>query len=142
MRTDGNPMYVQAEAAYLERKAASVQHLNERIARLAIALGVSLEHPGEVDRIIDHTHPTPQPPTSALEGAERRTERAPFSGPERRKNYLFDELRGLLVLRFEVERAYAAEWGPQAMLNMLEHAEATLERNGFSPGADGQRLHP
>jgi hypothetical protein len=142
MRTDGNPMYAQAEAAYLERKATSVQHLNERIARLAIALGLSLDRPGEVDRIIEQVHPAPEPPSLPFEGDERRSQPIPFSGPERRKNYLFDELRGLLVLRFEVERAYAAEWGPHAMLSMLEHAEATLERNGFSTGADGQQLNP
>ncbi len=142
MRTDDNPMYEHAEAAYLARKAASVEHLNERIARLAIALGLALDRPGEVDRIIGQVHAPSQTDSGPFTGTDRRAARSPFTGPERRKNYQFDELRGLLVLRFEMERAYAAEWGPQAMLQMLEHAEAKLERHGFSPGADGQQLNP
>lgn len=130
----------EAVGAYLHRMEASLQGLNARIARLGIALGLSLDQPGVVERLIEQKlHPKP---ASAVPytGPDRRANRLPHTGPERRKNMLFEELRGLLVLRYEMERNFADQIGPNATLNMMEHASSNMSRNGFVPGADGMNL--
>jgi hypothetical protein len=144
MPTDGSvpesAPHEEAVGAYLHRMQASLQELNSRIARLGIALGLSLDQAGVVERLIEQKlHPKP-PGAQPYNGPDRRATRLPHSGPERRKNLLFEELRGLLVLRYEMERNFADQIGPNATLDMMEHASSNMSRNGFLPGADGMNL--
>jgi hypothetical protein len=144
MPTDPTPPgagpHDEAVGAYLHRMEGSLQGLNSRIARLAIALGLSLDQEGVVERLIQQKlHPKP-PSDVPYNGPDRRATRLPHTGPERRKNFLFEELRGLLVLRYEMERNFADQIGASATLDMMEHASSNMSRNGFSPGADGMNL--
>lgn len=99
------------------------EDLNLRIARLAMVLGVALEKPEELARVIDH--PVPSPGT------------LPCGCAERREAETRTELRGLLLLRGELEKRCVDEFGPVAAGEMLLDVEAEMARHGFAPGADG-----
>ena len=113
--------------------------INARIARLAIALGVSLQSDDEVTQVINR----PKSAVLTLErrtGVERRTGERASSSPDRRVAWQWEELRGLLVLRYGVERRYVDEVGVVATQHIMVEAEQRLERDGFKPGADGVDL--
>jgi len=118
---------------------SSMEGLNARIARLAIGLGVSLQDEHELARVMS------RPPLAAAP-VERRATGAPclperrVSSSERRTAHHWDELRGLLVLRYHAESHYVDEVGVAATRQILVEVEAHLEREGFSPGADGLHL--
>ncbi|MHB8950393.1 MAG: hypothetical protein ACYC4S_15215 [Rhodoferax sp.] len=110
--------------------------LNMRIARLAIALGVALDNESEVATLMGEEHDT-----SVLH--ERRVSAAADDGghvhvgPECRLAHQRQELRGLLVMRYKVEKRYVDDAGITVMHQIMIEAEAQLERKGFKPGVDG-----
>lgn len=118
---------------------SSISEINTRIARLAIALGVSLQNDHEVTQVIQR----PRPLAQAVErrsGMDRRAGDRASSSPDRRLAYQWEELRGLLVLRYGVERRYVNEVGVTATQHIMIEAEQRLARDGFKPGADGVDL--
>lgn len=94
----------------LQRMEASIEALNARIARLAIGLGVTLANRDEMARVM-HEH---QP-----------------------HEHQWEELRGLLVLRYDIETSYVDQVGVNATYHIMLEAEQHLVREGFEPGADG-----
>jgi hypothetical protein len=126
---------------HMKRVGGSFEELNARIARLAIALGVSLETDDAVQRVLGmagvRAHAAPP------EGVgERRRQRVAFSGQDRRQTHKWVELRGLLILRYGVEKQYVEAYGLEATRHLLHAAEEHLTRDGFKPGADGLDLRP
>ncbi|NDP39847.1 MAG: hypothetical protein GZ093_14040 [Rhodoferax sp.] len=115
---------------------AAMATLNMRIARLAIALGVALDNEGEVAGLMSEEHDT-----TVLH--ERRVSAAPHEGghahvgPECRVAHQRQELRGLLVMRYEVEKRYVDDAGVTVTHQIMIEAEQQLERKGFKPGVDG-----
>lgn len=118
---------------------SSIEALNARIARLAIGLGVSLKSDDEVIRVMSRQQMVLVSHERRV-GLERREASRTGSGPERRVAHQWEELRGLLVLRYDVETRYVDEVGVTATRQILVEAEAHLERAGFKPGADGVHL--
>ena len=123
----------------VERVAASLEALNARIARLAMALGVALDDSAEVDSFVS----TPQLKAVA---AERRVGTLAASvpsahvGADRRKAHQMEELRGLLVLRYHLETTCVTDNGLVLTRQVMVDAQAHLVRQGFKPGADGLGL--
>ena len=120
----------EALSAHLQRMSDSVEQLSARIARLATILGVDLQNDSELDRLLNLDG-------GASDGHERRASARPPPGPERRKSYQQEELRGLLVLRYGVSRRYVSRVGVQATRHILVNAQDQLELDGFKPGASG-----
>jgi hypothetical protein len=132
MPTDANDAPLAGDgdgrALYLQRMALSIEELNVRIARLALALGVSLQTEGELSYLLQ------EPPA--------QTDSHPFqSTPERRLASKWLELRGLLVLRYGVEKRYVDQVGANVTRQILVDTEAHMLREGFQSGADGIDLH-
>ena len=112
---------------YLHRMALSMEEINARIARLALALDVSLQTEHEVAHVMQQAQAQAVPHPSQ-------------STPERRVAVTWLQLRGLLVLRYDVEKRYVEEVGVSATRLILVEAEAHMLREGFQPGADGMDL--
>ena len=118
---------------------AAMETLNMRIARLAIALGVSLDNEGELASLMGEEHDPSVPD-------ERRVSADPLDavhahiGPEGRVAHQRQELRGLLVMRYEVEKRYVDDAGIPVTHQIMIEAEQQLERKGFKPGVDGINL--
>ena len=130
MPTDANGASLagDAQALSLQRMALSIEEINARIARLALALGVSLQTEGVLSGLLQ------EPPA--------QTEARPFqSTPERRVAGKWLELRGLLVLRYGVEKRYVDQVGVSLTRQILVETEAHMLREGFQSGADGIDLH-
>ncbi|HRK37365.1 MAG TPA: hypothetical protein PK347_03170 [Burkholderiaceae bacterium] len=136
-----------AVADHLKRVGASIEELNSRIARLAIALGVNLDTPQAVDQVMAESNAkvkTVLPP----DGHDRRggvADRRSVSGgrsrgPDRRQAHTWVELRGLLVLRYGVERQTIENYGLDTTRNLMTAASDHMTREGFKPGADGVDL--
>lgn len=152
MPTDDAPANA-AMSDRLKRMETSIEELNARIARLAIALGVSLESEHEVQRVMARkSAPAPTAPLPA-QAVARQTDRrqqagAVFagldrrSGTDRRLAYKWEELRGLLVLRYGVEKTFVEQVGLTATRHIMVSAEQHMTRGGFRPGADGMDLKP
>ncbi len=119
----------------LQGLESSMERLNARIARLAISLGVSLQDEHELANVMS------RPPLAAAP-IERRGSggNRAWSGAERRTAHHWEELRGLLILRFQAETRCAQEVGPLATLHVLAQVEERLTRGGFRPDADGLHL--
>ena len=112
-----------------QRMAKSVEELSARIARLAIGLGVSLKTDDEVARAMHH--PTTLPITHERRTTpERRVGPRAASMADRRQSHLHDELRGLLVMRYDIETRYVEAVGVVATRQILVEAEAHLARDG------------
>ncbi|HEX5785834.1 hypothetical protein [Hydrogenophaga soli] len=126
---------------HMKRVGGSFEELNARIARLAIALGVSLETDDAVQRVLGMAgvRANAAPPEGV---GERRRQRVAFSGQDRRQTHKWVELRGLLILRYGVEKQYVEAYGLEATRHLLFAAEEHLTRDGFKPGADGLDLRP
>lgn len=123
----------------LAQMEAAMETLNMRIARLAIALGVALDNEGELASLMGEEH-------DATVLHERRVSADPVDaahahiGPECRVAHQRQELRGLLVMRYEVEKRYVDDAGITATHQIMIEAEQQLERKGFKPGVDGINL--
>jgi hypothetical protein len=123
----------------MQELESSMEGLNARIARLAIGLGVSLQDEHELARVMSRTPVTAVSIERRTGGESRRPDRR-ASGAERRTAHHWEELRGLLVLRFHAESSYVGEVGMVATRQILIQVEDHLERGGFTPGADGLHL--
>lgn len=115
MQTEKNTME-QALGARVERLSESIERLNARIARLAVALNVSLDKESDIERAL-------------------QCDAGPVaSGRQRRMQ---EELRGLLVLRYGMATSYTQKLGAEVTRDLFIYAEEKLQREGFRPGADG-----
>lgn len=129
-----------SQAQSLPHMESSIEALNVRIARLAIGLGVSLTSDADVVQALRR-----QPVATA--SPERRIAKdTPFascagSGADRRRAHQWEELRGLLVLRYGVETRFVDLLGAVTARQLLVDAEAGMVRDGFRPGADGIDLN-
>lgn len=120
----------------LHQMESSIEALNARIARLAIGLGVSLKSDDEVASVMSR-HQVVRVSHERRLTLDRRDASRTDSGADRRIAHQWEELRGLLVLRYGVETRYVDEVGVSATRQILVEAEAHLARAGFKPGADG-----
>lgn len=117
------------------RLTASLEALNERIARLAMGLNVDFENAQTLADLLGQHAATPVP-------VERR-KMAPagdtpmLTNAERRVAHLKEELRALVVLRYRLESSSLQSNGLQATRELLELAHQHLLEQGFKPGADG-----
>lgn len=120
------------------RLGASMEALNARIARLAMALDVALDDRAAVDALMVKQLAFPGE-------VERR--RASAEGlhdtvtTERRQAHKREELRGLLVLRYHMETTSLNDHGFAVTRHVMAQAEEHLVRQGFKPGADGLGLN-
>lgn len=109
------------------RRESTVTDLTMRIARLAIALGLKLDQEPDVQRVLHHT----QAPTGPDEHA-----RAVLHLRAR----AWTELRGLLVLRYQLERQLVEDMGVHLSRRILEDTELHMTLSRFQPGIDGLQL--
>lgn len=120
-----------------QRLSASMEALNARIARLAMALDVALNDRAAVDALMAKEH---------LQSVTNERRLAPVDGPhvrvtsERRHAHQCEELRGLMVLRYHLEVTSLNDNGLTVTRQVLVQAEEHLVRQGFKPGADGLDL--
>lgn len=126
------------QADRLQQMEASIEALNVRIARLAIALGVSLDNDGEVASLMSEHAPTVLHERRATSGHPEAAHAS--TSPERRVAHQREELRGLLVMRYGIEKRYVDDTGVAATRQIMVEAEQQLERRGFKPGVDGINL--
>jgi hypothetical protein len=134
-------------AQQLKRMQGTLEDINARIARLAIALHIPLKTNHDVERAM-HRHQVPAVPFERRVSPDRRNEVREGSTSDRRVGLSADrrlaakevELRGLLVLRYDIETRYAEQIGATATRQLLIDAETHLAREGFTPGADGVDL--
>jgi hypothetical protein len=118
-----------------QRMSASLEALNARIARLAMALDLSLDGQGAQDELMA-AHLAP-----VVERRQVGTSSVVIHvGSERRVAHKRNELRGLLALRYHLEAVSVSENGLALTRQVLIDAQAHLVRQGFKPGADGLDL--
>lgn len=106
-----------------QRFESTLQALNERIARLSVALGVNLAERVQLQQVVHR---------DAVMFQIHRV--SPASIRHRR---LLEELRGLLVLRCHLMAQSLPELGLDAIEHAAIDAEQQMLREGFEPGADG-----
>jgi hypothetical protein len=105
----------------LQRWSQELIEINERVARLGMALGLHLEQPTDVQRVLDlNMGPLPKAPDKA----------------HRFRNE-WKELRGLMVMRYRLEKMMSQSHGASTTRELLEMSEAALAHKGFRPGQDG-----
>ncbi|PXW96615.1 hypothetical protein C7444_106134 [Sphaerotilus hippei] len=112
---------VPAEQAHLQRLEQSMEALDVQIARLARVLGLPLD---QKDGFLEAMR-------------EIHAPGAGLSSSVHRDVVLHTELRGLLVLRYDLIRRYAEQVGPETTRHLLLEAESHLLAIGFELGADG-----
>ena len=137
MPTDPLPAE-QAQAQRLQHMESSFEALNARIARLAIGLGVSLQSDDDVLQVMRRDS------VSAVAFERRQAPQSPStsrtgSDPDRRMAHKWEELRGLLVLRYGVEARYVDQVGVVTTRQLLVEAE-TVSRIRGSCGPCSKRL--
>jgi hypothetical protein len=120
-----------------QRLGASMEALNARIARLAMALDVDLNDRAAVDALMAKQHLQPVENERRHASADETHVRV---SSERRHAHKCEELRGLLVLRYQMEAASLTDNGWAVTREVLAQAEEQLVRQGFKPGADGLGL--
>lgn len=129
---------MQIDDDFNQRLTASVEALNARIARLAMALNVSLNDRSDVDAVMAKSHIQPV-------DIERRSVSTDVTHvtvtSERRHAHKREELRGLLVLRYHLETTSLNDNGFAVTRHVMAQAEEHLVRQGFKPGADGLGLN-
>ena len=130
------PPNVDLWAEHVHQVASAIEALNARIAHLAIDLGVSLRNDDELVRVLRR-------PVVPAAKPERRGfadfgEAMRIGGdPAPRTTHKWEELQGLLVLRYGLETHYVEEMGAVATRHMLIEAEEHLLCRGFMAGDDG-----
>lgn len=120
--------------------ASTIEALNVRIARLAIGLGVSLKSDADVRHAMQR-QPMPSVPIERRSNEDRRGASRHNASAERRTGYQWEELRGLLVLRYGVEAHSVETVGVAATRQIMVDAHDHLVRDGFESGADGIDLN-
>lgn len=112
----------------IRRAEGMLEELNQRIARLALVLGVPLDDPLEFEKILNrqvHYLTLDAQTVSGLPSREHRLVRE------------WEELRGLLVLRCDLMTENLNELGLASTMQITTHVESRLRQEGFTPGADG-----
>ncbi len=105
----------------LQRWVDEITQLNERIARLGLALGLHLERAADVQRVLNlDIGVLPKDPQQAHRCRNEWT-----------------ELRGLMVMRYRLEKTMSDLHGAKTAREVLDTSEATLAHEGFRPGQDG-----
>ncbi|MDD2881885.1 MAG: hypothetical protein PHQ58_15770 [Rhodoferax sp.] len=120
------------------RFQASMEALNARIARLALALCIDLNERAVVDALMA------KPQIQAVAEDRRRAgadEPHVRVTSERRQAHQREELRGLLLLRYQMEVTSLTDNGWNVTRDGMKQAEEQLVRQGFKPGADGLGLN-
>ena len=130
------PVVPDLRAERLHQMASSIEALDARIAHLAIDLGVSLKNDNELVRVLTRSRVSDLPQerrghTDFGEAARSGADLAPRTAEK------WQELRGLLVLRYDVEKHCVQEMGVVATRHILVDAEEHLAWRGFNPGDDG-----
>ncbi len=127
---------MQIEDSQKQRMGASMEALNARIARLAMALNIPLQDEAAVKVLMEKS--------GIAEVLHERRVQATNQpavhhshGPERRIAQQREELRGLLLLRYHMEATSLNTTGLESTREMLLQVEENLVRQGFKPGADG-----
>ncbi len=116
-----------------DRVEASLAALNARIARLAIALNVPMDNEAAMLEVMHQS-------VVAIDFPDRRLAVAgehPALNADRRKAHKREELRGLLVLRYDIQRRSLSQQGLERTQEMVRSIEVDLLHQGFKPGADG-----
>ena len=127
------------EAQLLRRKMESFGQLNARIARLAMGLGLSLAQEADLQRVLAFQKPSVLHERRGQQ-ADRRGGQRGGSSSDRRASHRWEELRGLVVMRYELETRLVADMGAGATHELMHAASAQLTREGFVDGADGAYL--
>jgi hypothetical protein len=121
----------------LQRIEDQLTDINARIARLALALGVSLDNEHDIQAALTTLKPVDI-------GTERRVmpdrRGGTRGGSDRRKGASRLELRGLLVLRYGAEVRYVEQVGAASTRRVMQAVEGRLAQRGFQPGSDGIHL--
>lgn len=137
MRTEAHTALLgeRTDTDLVHRLEAELRTLQGRIQQLALALRAPLQTEADVERILQ------RPPTPPV-AVERRSEGGGhnYRGPERRAAHLWDELRALLVLRYQLCSRLAVAVGAPAVRDLLAAADAQLQREGFSGTPPGMAL--
>ena len=107
----------------LLRLEQDFEALNARIARLATHLGFSLPSEDSVEQVL-HT-------------LSHQIRAAQASAHEL---HLWQEFRGLLVLRYQLETRSVDAIGAPQLKAVLQAAEEQLARHGIAPDQDGLHL--
>jgi hypothetical protein len=102
-----------------------VEDINMRVIRLASVLDLKLQNEADVQRVLARRTVT------VAVATERRTN----ADPE--KSRIWEELRALLVLRYELETRYVDQVGVGATRQILIDAEEHIIDKGFKFGDDG-----
>jgi hypothetical protein len=111
----------------LRQREGALFELNERIARLAMLLDAPLRTEEDLRRVLARDLPV---------FTELRATRHP-DGSERRKLETWEELRGLLTMRYDVMAQTLTELGLDTTRQLTQRVEERMGRAGFAPGADG-----
>jgi hypothetical protein len=130
---------MQIDDGKAERMGASLEALNARIARLAMALEVALDDRSAVQALMA-TPLVKDTVVTAADNSQISVVPSVHVTSERRKAHQLEELRGLLMLRYHLEASSVNDNGLALTRQMLVDAEAHLARQGFKPGADGLGL--
>lgn len=109
----------------LPRLEHDFEALNQRIARLAALLGYALVNERSVDEAIHAV-------SVHLEGDEHASNH---------NRHLWQEFRGLLVLRYQMQGRSAQAIGAPQLRAVLQHVEDHLARQGIAPDQDGVHLN-
>lgn len=125
---------MQAPAPQALRTEQSLEDINARIARLALFLDVALDDPHALQGVIN-AQIAPPVERRGLTPAD-----CLHSGPERRRAREREELRGLLVLRYQLEAQSLDDQGYAVTREVWTQAQVHLRQQGFKPGADGSTL--
>lgn len=105
----------------LERMEEVIEELDTRIARMAIGLEIDLAEEENILSVIHQKHHH-------------------FSSNHTHHKHHIHELRGLIVLRYGIEKQYVDLIGPKATRQLLLIAEEHLLQMGFHQAADGINL--
>jgi hypothetical protein len=139
---EGGGMAVSGDshAHTLQQMELTFEVLNLRIARLAIALGLSLKNEDTVAQVFRHRAESVPPQERRSAQDRREASRGLVGSAERRVSRSWDELRGLLVLRYDAQTQCVKQVGAVATNKILMKVEDHLVRRGFKPGDDGTAL--
>lgn len=117
MQTEAAQQALTPLTQYALRLEGRLEKLDERIAALSHLLDARLEQHGQLQQWL---HQQPKSPHQST-----------------RESRLRSELRGLLVLRYQVITRYCNELGAPLALQLVCYAEERLQAKGWVPGADG-----
>jgi hypothetical protein len=134
-----NPEHDESLKAQIRQMVLTTADLNSRIARLAIGLGLSLQNQADVEKVM-HWHDATAMPLDRRSTANRRQFDRASGTQERRVAHTWGELRGLMVLRYKIEKEFVDQVGVTAARQILTDADDSLFRKGFKHGADGTDL--